>query len=482
VPVQGAALLDPSQPQPVPPRLRDTPLPGPMFALTPPGPVGGQIGTAHRMIVPDADPAGRWALVCQAREDTDGNGAISFGIGDHGLNEGDTAAQYLVRGSGAGERIEGLIARDPAGCWLVVARARGEIVLLDVERGMGTELFPSIESVRHELYPLAPATISFDSSGEHLLYRRRSKRRVLLVVRHLESGSEWVVDPGPGELIDASWYPGSAWLRIEVVREDLNGDHRIDVPRDQQSPWVGTCGLGSTTFMAGHSEDVSVESVAWATGLRISGKGHRPFGDELIVPEEGAFVAVAPSGTRRALQIESGCRPVFGDAIRGRVIADCGGDDETVLVAFDARRRTRIGRRSQYLYSTRVRSRVLELNILNGGHTWLSLDSLRIVDVHGDALAVHGSRVLIRGEHDVVLDLATGRQRRLRGPAYWWDVRGSGRYAYAGPWLVDLELGRSLARLATRVYAMTTDGRVLVDAGEQVVRWLPWQAAARNSG
>lgn len=77
-------------------------MPGPVFALTPPGAVGGQIGTAHRMIVPDADPAGRWALVCQAREDTDGNGWISFGLGAHGINEGDTAS-HLVRGSGEGD-------------------------------------------------------------------------------------------------------------------------------------------------------------------------------------------------------------------------------------------------------------------------------------------------------------------------------------------------------------------------------------------
>lgn len=446
--------------------------------MQPPGPAGGQVGTSHDVIVPDADPAGRWALVCQARADTDGNGYVHFRLVEHGIVEGDEAALYLVRGSGLGERIRGMIARDRTGRWLVVARADGQVVLLDVELGTSIQLYPEISSVHEEMYPLAPSSIVFDPTGQRLLYRRRVRGRVVLVVRTLASGEERTIDPGPGklvsELVSAGWLAGGEWLRIAAVHDDLNGDGRLEPPEDHRGTWAGTCGVGSTTYMAGRSEDVTLASVAWSTGLRVEGQFHQGFGEEVLIREQEAWFAVAPSGARRAMYVWEKCWPLHADATRGRIVADCGGEDETVLVAFAGKERRDIGRIGETVFDLQMPAP----QILVMGWRWvLDLKTLRLSKVGNSVIAAHGSWALVWDRTAALLDVATGRRRRLRGPFYWGLQAGNGAYAYANPWLVDLERGRPLARLDRRVYAVASDGRLLVDTGDGALHWRVWQAA-----
>lgn len=442
--------------------------------MSPPGPANGQVGTSHAAIVPDADPSGRWALVCQARADTDGDGYVHFRLVEHGIVEGDDAALYLVRGSGPGERIAGLIARDATGRWLVVARDDGQIVLLDVERGTRVALRPAIGSVHAELYPLAPSSIVFDPTGERLLYRRRVQGRVVLVVRTLASGEERTIDPGPGTLLSTHWLADGTWLHITAVHDDVNGDGRIELPNEHRGTWDGTCGVGSTTYMRGHSDDERSASIAWTTGLRVEGKFHQGFGDEVLIYEGEAWFAVGPSGTRRPVPLEEGCWPLHADAARGQIVADCGGEADTVLVAFAGDGRRAIGRIADSVSQWQLSSpRVLVL----AGRWLLDLETLRLGDAGHQVVAAHGSWALVADDGAALLDVATGRRRRLRGPLYWGLRAGAGAYAYASPWLVDLERGRPLARLDRRVHAVAADGRLLIDTGDGGLRWRPWQAA-----
>lgn len=484
VPEQGTALLDPSTPPPVPFKLRDTPPPGPPTPLSAPGPADGQIGTAHQAYVTAADPMGRWVLICQARADTDENGWIHFGIAEHGINEGDKASLYLVRGSGEGEAIEGLIARDGSGRWLVIGRGHHEILLLDLEQGTSTPLFPSITSTQDELYPLKPSTITFDPSGQYLLYRRRSKRHIVLVVRHLDSGTETIVDPGAGALVSAGWRT-SAWLHIRTVRDDLNGDHKIEYPRDYSSGWVGTCGLGSTTYMAGWSADISDQHIAWSTGLRL-GDAYTTLGDELLVDDAGKVAAVAPSGARRPLDIAPGCWPIFGDAPRDQVFAGCHESGVAHLEVSDARGRRRIGRIDENVHELRVWSpRIVELNPLAESMAWLDLERGRLISrgrKNGWTAVGYGRHALVRGNHDKIVELATGRTRAVLGPTYMNSVLSADRLAFARPWLIDLERGERLAKLDRQVHAITRDGRLLVDTGEGVLRWRPWTTLQGRRG
>jgi hypothetical protein len=483
VPLQGLALLDDPPPKPPQTKPRDTPLPGPPMPLSPPGRVDGQIGTADEAYVADADPLARWVLICQARADTDGNGWINFWIGAHGINEGDQASLYLVRGSGAGERVEGLITRDHSGRWLVVGREDGQALLLDLELGTSVDLFPSMASINDELYPLKPSTVAIDPSGQYLLYRRLREQRIQLVVRHLNSGVEQLVDPGPGTLLSATWR-SSAWLRLRIVREDLNGDHRVELPEpDYSSGWVGTCGLGSTTYMAGSSPDIGVEHVAWSTGQRV-GTASATLGDELLVTDAGNIVAVTPSGARRTIDIAPGCRPIFGDPLRAQVLADCGDSEATVLEVFGPGGRRMIGRVDAYLHELRVLSpRLLELNFYDSiPNHWLDLEVLRLYHkTIGYAAVAYNSHALIRGERDIIVDLAAGRERAVLGPTYLAPELSNGRYAFARPWLVDLERGKRVAKIDRHVHAVTSDGRLLVDTGNDVLRWRPWKALGRST-
>jgi hypothetical protein len=62
------------------------------------------IGTAHPILLEAYDRGGRWAVVCQAREDTDKDGAIRVVSGHHGAPSDELVRPYLVEGSGPGHR------------------------------------------------------------------------------------------------------------------------------------------------------------------------------------------------------------------------------------------------------------------------------------------------------------------------------------------------------------------------------------------
>lgn len=367
---------------------------------------------------------------------------IDFGIGAHGLVEGDDAALYLVRGSGEGERIVGVLAGDASGRWLVIVDDRGEVALLDLERSSRTALAPALATVHGALHPGARPSIAFDPSGRHLLYLRTIGGRLRPVVRDLDAGVERVVEPGPGELLAASWHDGGAWLRLELLRGDRNGDGRIQPPETILGTWVGTCGVGSTTSMHRPSPDAVVEHVAWRTDLRLHPRDGvaAPLGDALVVREGDAIVAVAPSGERRPLAIPPRCRPFFGDPRRDQVLAWCGEAGSVELIAFARDTRRPIARFADATIAALppvASSRFVPLDLLDGEEPrWIDLDRRRLVDPRGRVVASHGTHAIVERDARLYLrDLASGRERPLGRARFYLDrpvLLGHGRLVAAG--------------------------------------------------
>ena len=84
----------------------------------------GSIGTAHPFIFEDVASDGSWVDVCQARQDTTGDGVIQVSIGHHGDVLGDEMQPYLIVGTGTGLAVDELLGNDldgqvrrrPPGC------------------------------------------------------------------------------------------------------------------------------------------------------------------------------------------------------------------------------------------------------------------------------------------------------------------------------------------------------------------------------
>src|SRR3984885_15549655 len=84
---------------------------------TPPNTLPGDIGTAAPIGGFMEADNGSWFVVCQARDDTDGDGTLSIRFSGHGF-DGDALVPYLVLGGGPGERIDYPAAATPHGEWL----------------------------------------------------------------------------------------------------------------------------------------------------------------------------------------------------------------------------------------------------------------------------------------------------------------------------------------------------------------------------
>jgi hypothetical protein len=175
------------------------------------------IGTANPLLVQQIAPDGHWAVICQAREDTDGDGAINVHLGFHGDLSGDRMVPYLVQGTGAGTKIDFFIAADLAGRFIAFARG-GHLVLLDTQRHREFDLTKSGRASTTRVD--RPASI--DSLGRRLAYWRDVAPPVV-VVRDLGNGRERVIPVADGEPWAAALSPDGTVLRVSTLRRDASG-------------------------------------------------------------------------------------------------------------------------------------------------------------------------------------------------------------------------------------------------------------------
>jgi hypothetical protein len=104
-----------------------------------PGPRLTAFGTGHQLVVEAADQARRWAVVCQAREDTNGDGEVTVLVGNHGDMLGDDMEPYFFAIGREEMAIDALVAASPTGSHVVFVR-RGRLVLHTAATGTQQDL------------------------------------------------------------------------------------------------------------------------------------------------------------------------------------------------------------------------------------------------------------------------------------------------------------------------------------------------------
>jgi hypothetical protein len=191
-------------------------------------------------------PKGDWAVACQAREDSDGDGQLRTRFDQHGHAVGDALRLYLVSAGQAPVPIDRYVDSGVSGTYVADSR-NGRLELRNMDDGKVVVLSPKLgprprlpgwgRTDTHVLY--------FSPRGDCCLYIDgavpMAKRR--LVLRDLVSGAERQVAVPRGVPWRAQFDRSGSWIIAEVLR-DTNGDGRLEPPMPDISEIgiLGACG------------------------------------------------------------------------------------------------------------------------------------------------------------------------------------------------------------------------------------------------
>ncbi len=233
-PLAPAPVPTPVVPTPTPVEATPAPVEATPPVASPPPPVapiaGTTIGTAHPLVVEAIARTGAWAVICQARTDTNGDGKIAIHVGHHGDTWGDTLVPYLAPGSGPGEPIEALVGWSKDDRWVVALRG-GALALYDAGRHAWTEV-PGAD-LRDDDVPLGPPrAASIAPDGAYLTYFRDDET---VVIRELATGRERPVKVAGARLWRAEIDDGGRHARVYAIRKDSDGDGALTWPRIRTS-------------------------------------------------------------------------------------------------------------------------------------------------------------------------------------------------------------------------------------------------------
>lgn len=214
----------------LPPSMPPQPLPDFPSAPLPDDPSRVFVGTSHPILLVGSDPQGKWALICQARKDTDGDGKNWVEFGHHGGTDGDEMELFFVEERGAGERLDNLVAVSPSGDHLALRGTNGRLILRNVRTKSIKELSTLEPDDAVDPSPAMPQRmVRFDPTGRYLAILQ--ERPHPLVIMDLATNEVRSIDLGPGRVWTFHFDQSGQWIFIRMVVKDANGNGELDLPR-----------------------------------------------------------------------------------------------------------------------------------------------------------------------------------------------------------------------------------------------------------
>lgn len=428
----------------------------------------GPIGTAHPLVFMRADPKARWVVTCQAREDTDGDGKIQVGVGQHGDLFGDAMRPYLVLGAGAGTQLDAFVAADRSGDHVAYVRD-GKLYVHDVVRGTTLDLSALGADASDDPSPLGDhRALSFDHAGNHLLYLRGTGATSAAVVRDLGSGAESLLPVSAGLLWRAAFAPDGFTVVAQVVTHDTDGDGNVAFPVAQTSLSKRGCRgpimSYSTSGLRGDQAEPQVANASGGAFRAVPGLVGS-MGEALIVKESTGLVLL--EGNARTSLGSGTCELLHADAARHRVLSRC----DSELFWWSPNASHLIGFKGQNASLTRAASlddspRYVAIDA--APWSLLDLDTGALVDVGEVAQVLAGGAALLmhREKNGKVthwwLDIAQGaRKLVLANSDYVAPELRTGHLAALDGKLIDLTNGTRVGSYAVRPLALAEDGQVL---------------------
>jgi hypothetical protein len=268
---------------------------------------GLSFGTADPYTLLGFDPEAQWVALCQAREDTDGDGITRVGFFHHGEASGDAMKTYFVLGGGEGEVIDGYLGRAASGAWVALRKGQ-RVYLLDTRTGAEREL--AQVNLDKEADP-SPAggirTLAFSPAKEQLLLVQESKAgRASVALMDLATGELRQIDLGAGRVWQAGFSDDGTWIQAALVTADRNGNGRLDLPTLATTLRGDACGQPAAYSTWGlEKEHDEILSVA----VPVAGGKVRPVpevqgtldGDLVLLRDDGTLVRENAAGAQQRL-------------------------------------------------------------------------------------------------------------------------------------------------------------------------------------
>jgi len=444
-------------------------------------PPTGPLGTAHPVVLEKAAADGRWAALCQAREDTDGDGKVAVTLGPRGELGGDDMRSYFVGAGGAGEPIDGFVGSDAADRFVALIRER-RLIVIDTFEGKTIDLSARGADVRSDAANYLPhRAVAFDDSGSRLLYLRRESDRTRVITLDLVSGEEQAIDPGPGVVWRAELSSGLVVLK--VVASDTNGNGRLDFPVPEADGAGWRCRGPIPRFDAWQPRDaieVRVVTPGAQSAQPVAGFV-AGFGSDLVVREpSGRLVLLrraAPDGPLATVAelaaARCGARILGGDVTRRLLVLACTsvpGRSPVVLVGegymselkvtVEPRANDSLPHRAERLFALYPGAQGLLLDFETRTTTLLEAGETVISSFETGVLVRRGASLSIR-------DVKSGTQTQLPVQlAENGDVLHQPPITFVSPAVIDLSKSALVGALprGVRPLALARDGRVLLPA------------------
>ena len=373
----------------------------------------GDIGAAGPAEVLAASPSGAWVALCQ----------------------GTPRTLSLVLGSGTGEAVDDLYARDQAGRHLVVRTLAGGAQLIDTLTGARVDLSALGADVRRTRTDYAAhRALSFSPDGQQLAYLRRQDQKSQLVVRQLETGSERSFDTGPGEVFSLHFSADARFIRLQALREDTTHNGKLDWPTPEETAGKRACPSSALPKFRSFGYQGRGDALTRAV-LQLSDGSLRDvpelitsLGASLLVRETDGSLRLDQNGKRSPLAPASCAgRVLFADAERGLLLVSCALAKKP-------------GKRGVWLFGSGY-AKDLQSELYETGTDREAAQGVRLVPLYPGSEAA-----LVDLERRELLPLATGsRVVSVAGDvALVW--RGSDLYRYDARTKTESRLAQSVAK------------------------------------
>jgi hypothetical protein len=459
--VSSSASTAPSVAAPPPPAPATAPV------------VRGAIGVRAPTSVVAASPLGDWVSLCQARQDTDGDGKLRVGAIGHGDAVGDQLHQYFVERGGAGTPIDAFVGSDPLGRFVAFVRA-GHLVLRDTHAQLETDLSAQGADTRGDLESYSGHRAgSFSPDGTRFAYLRRSGERTLVVIRALSSGEETLVSAGAGNLWRVEFEPEGAFLRMLLVARDTNGDGKLRWPVAEARDDQQTCPLPIPRFVVAHDEPDRVSTLLYrlSDGKLLERSGFvMTLGSQILSRDGDEQLWLESSEGERRLLAPKEChgRVLHAHAPSENVLVGCTGE-------YGQRRRLYLSTKQKLL---RLGYEVAAFEsdgrypddprylVLNPGNESILLDmqsgTTQKLAEGTRYIASVGQTVLVAREQRLYWLAADGSEREVGTRPLFARVLHSGSYVTVGPLWFDGSSASAPVKLASEPLALAHTGRVLL--------------------
>jgi hypothetical protein len=464
-------------------------------------------GAATELVLEAAAADGSWVAFCQAHTDTNGDGSAGLALDARGRLTGDTPSLVLARGPHVLRQIDALLAVDPTGRFIVV-REQGKTWLEDTSGSERKDLDALGADVRSDVlthfahspsHPVhlhsAHRSLAFDEAGSRLAFVRKRDASGTVVVFELATARESTIELGAVDIWRIEWAPANRWLVAHVIREDSNGNGRLDWPVLEAQKDERPCGARTPTpsYEAWHERGDKPTFVLIDTlelkAYPVSGFV-APLGEGFIVREGGALLYERTDGRRRSLMnAKCGGRPYHVDQERGLMLALCVAPApyaRTPVVLVSQAEQLELAPTLIPAGPDRWRSRSQRLVPVYPGRdaALVDMDRRTVTALRSEdhVITTQGARALIRRQRSLlILDMDSGTETSLSGAVERvFDVLVQGNAAFVTPLIVDVARGQVVGKSEQRPLALAADGSVLVaerDAsdGELAMGPLRWR-------